>query len=139
MDNELIGKQYYLETFNGHYRNICLVSLHSIDKKKIRNKDEYDITYSFLKATDKSIIRKFYVIKEDKIKFKRDGGSGYTHVWNRIYDLDSPYIIDRISEIKNNNLIKGYTKEIQEYLDSITASKDLDKIENLHKFIKELE
>lgn len=138
-----IGKEFYLFESAKHYERIYKVKLDSISKRKIRNKDEYEILYNFKFLSEKSdsILKGFqentnsdnpYLFRFTKTI------DNYTFIYYYIYSLDNKFILDEISKRQISTQIKKMSIEIEYILNSYKENKDVDKIEKVLNLMKSL-
>jgi len=141
--NEDIGKEFYLFESAKHYERIYRVKLDSISKRKIRNKDEYEIFYNFKFLSEKNdlILKGFqentnpdnpYLFRFTKTI------DNFSFIYYYVYSLDNEFILDEINKKKVNNQIKKISIEIDSILNSYKENKDLDKLEKVLEYIKSI-
>jgi hypothetical protein len=141
-ENEDIGKEFYLFESAKYYENIYKVKLDSISKRKIKNKDGYELKYNFkgfnknhIEISFKDFIRNTnlddpYLFKLTKYLDK------YTSIYYYIYSLDNEFVLDEINKKKTSFRLKEVNEQMDSILNSYKENKDLNKLEKVLQFIK---
>jgi hypothetical protein len=143
-----IGKEFYLFESAKYYENIYRVKLDSISKRKIRNKDEYEIFYNFKFLSEKND----FILKGFQANTNPDNPylfrytktiDNFIFIYYYIYSLDNEFILDEINKKKINTQIKKVIIEIDSILNSYKENQDVNKqdvnkLEKVLNFMKSL-
>lgn len=135
-----IGDQFYCQKYgNGNYESISLVTLESINLKKIRGKDEYYNTYSF-KYSDGSIESQFtnnHLSKLNTAIFSKTKNiSSFHSLYFYIYKLDDEHILERKKELKNKNEKYQGIKVLEQYISELKESNNFNCLPKLNAVIE---
>jgi hypothetical protein len=141
-----IGKEFYMFESARTYENIYKVKLDSVSKRKIRNKDEYELSYNFKSVRDDSSVvfefKGFFLNKSTDNPYLYISSKEidrFTHIYYYVYSLDNEFILDEINKKKINIKFKEINRDIESMITLFKKDKDINKLEKVLNFMKSLD
>lgn len=151
-----IGDEFYLYIYTNYFQEIKLVSLNSIESKKIRGKNESYKSYNFKYPKDTKFIyddaknNDIFInqfIENDNVGTdinsylfsKSESIDKYTNKHYKIYKKDNDFVLRKLSQLETEKELKENIKVIENFLSQIKDSgvnAPLNTIRQITKIIK---
>lgn len=135
-----IGDQFYLYTQSYNYNeSIDLVSLETINLKKVRGKDEHYGVYNFkyLNGNIESGFTKLQVNNSHHYLFlKIKEVNKFSNTYLKIYKIDNEFALNKVVELKKKSELNTGIKVLQDFISELKQSDNFDKLPKLNAVVK---